>query len=306
MARIYDTAYFGGVLRPVTEAQLSIASSAVLYGLSVYTVLPACVTPAGLAAFRVSDHFKRLVQSCRIIGIDTFESAWDEKKFARAISDVLLANSVHEDVFVRATVHVDALVPGTRSRGLPVNVSIFVYEAACIVPQEGARLGITSWRRVPDMSIPSRAKVNGAYVNSVLAKQEALDGGYDDCVFLDGDGHVCESSAANIFMVRDGVLVTPDTSCDILEGINRRTILEKAREMGVPVAERRIDLTEFFVADEVFLCGTSAFIAPVIEVSGRTIGTGKPGPITLLLREMHKAGLHGADEKYAAYLTPIV
>jgi branched-chain amino acid aminotransferase len=261
------------------------------------------MTGRGRAAFRIPDHFRRLVRSARIIGIDTFEQEWDEERFCDAVASLVAANDVQEDVFVRATVHVDALVAGTRSRGLSNVMSIFLYEAAPIVPQDGARLGVSSWRRVPDMAIPSRAKVNGAYVNSVLAKQEALDGGYDDCVFLDMDGRVCESSAANIFMVRDGILITSDTLCDIFEGINRRTMLEMVSCVGIPVLERHIDLTEFFVADEVFLCGTSAFIAPVVEVSKRRIGDGTPGPITSHLRTLHDAGLHGRELLYEPYLT---
>ena len=120
------------------------------------------------------------------------------------------------------------------------------------------RLKTSPWRRVPDYAIPSRAKVNGAYINSVLAKQDALDSGYDDCIFLDVNGHVCELSAANIFIVRDGVLITPDRSNDLLEGINRATILEFARAANLPCELRNVDLTELYVADEAFACGTSA------------------------------------------------
>lgn len=303
MAKVYEQAFFGSKVVPIENATLSITSSAVLYGLSVYTVLPVCVTQDGAAAFRVADHFQRLVDSTRIIGIDTFESIWNLDRFQAAIRDTVIANAVVKDVFVRITVHVTASVPGTRVRGLTTALSIFLYDADPILPSEGVRLKTSVWQRIPDQSIPSRAKVNGAYVNSVLAKQDAIDCGYDDCIFLDTTGHVCELSAANIFMVRDGVLITPETSNDILEGINRRTILELARDMGIPTMERSIDLTELYIADEVFACGTSAAVASVGEIDGRIVADGTSGSITKRLREKHQAILHGEDLKYRRWLT---
>lgn len=292
----------GDRMIPVAEASLSIASSAVLYGLSVYTVFPVEPTAKGLAAFRLREHWERLVNSSRIIGIDSFATAWQFEKFAAAAAEVVSANAPVERVFVRATVHVDALVAGTRSRGLPVALSMFLYEAAPIVPQDGCRLKTSVWRRTPDYSIPSRAKVNGAYVNSVLAKQDAIDSGYDDCILLDAHGHVCELSAANIFIVRDGTLITPGTDSDILEGINRRTVLELAREMGIPVAERTIDLTELYIADEAFACGTSAFIAPIIEIDKRIVGDGKLGPLTLKMRDAVRKVQSGEDGRWITAL----
>ncbi len=305
MARVYTKALFESGLVPIEEAKLSVTSSAILYGLSVYTVLPVCITPSGLAAFRVADHFKRLIESARIIGIDTFESVWTEEKFLAALHDLVAANDIREDVFVRATVHVSESVPGVRSRGLATTLSMFVYEATPILPQTGARLKTSAWRRISDNAIPSRAKVNGAYVNSVLAKQDAMDSGYDDCIFLDARGHVCELSAANIFIVRNGTLFTPGPSSDILEGINRRTILEIAHNQQIPAQERDIDLTELYIADEVFACGTSAFVAPVVEIDKRRIGTGAIGPFTTLLRTEHSAILHGQDAKYIHLLTAL-
>jgi branched-chain amino acid aminotransferase len=306
MAYVYDQAYFGDGLRPIDDAKLSIASSAVLYGLSVYTVFPVHMNDEGkLVAFRLSEHFERLVNSARIIGIDTFEGEWDEPRFVRAVKELVAANKVKEKVFVRATVHVDELVPGTRSRGLKTLLSIFVYEAAPIVPQDGARLKTSVWRRVPDYAIPSRAKVNGAYVNSVLAKQDALDSGYDDCIFLDAAGHVCELSAANIFIVRNNTLITPDSKTDLLEGINRRTVLELAADLGIAVQERDIDLTELYIADEVFACGTSAYIAPVIEIDARRVGNRGVGPITEKLSKKYFEVLHGRDKKYSHYVTEL-
>lgn len=303
MAKLYDQAYFKDKIIPITDAKLSIASSAVLYGLSVYTVFPVSITKAGAMAFRLPDHYRRLVNSARIIGIDTFEPNWTYEKFLKIVEEVVKANNLTENVFVRATIHVDELVPGTRSRGLSTALSIFIYEATPIVPQNGMRLKTSVWRRIPDYAIPSRAKVNGAYVNSVLAKQDALDSGYDDCIFLDTHGHVCELSAANIFIVSRGVLITPDTSSDLLEGINRQTILEFAHDLNIPFQTRTIDLTELYTAEEIFACGTSSFVSHVKEVDARIIGDGKIGPITKTLREKHEQTLNGTSTTYQNHLT---
>lgn len=303
MAKIYPKAFFGDKIIETDKANLSIASSAVLYGLSVYTVFPVFIGRDGLVAFRLPDHYMRLCDSAKIVGIDGFVGKWDFEKFLKTAGDLINANDIKSDTFVRATIHVDAVLPGTRSRGLSTVFSMFAYKAEPIVPQTGARLKTSAWRRVPDYAIPSRAKVNGAYVNSVLAKQDAIDSGYDDCIFLDAAGHVCELSAANIFLVRGGKLITPDKTSDLLEGINRRTIIEQAHELGIKVEERTVDLTELYIADEVFICGTSAFVAPVIEVDGRIVADGKAGPMTLRLKKLHEKLLQGADRKYSTLIS---
>lgn len=304
MAYVYPVAHFGDQLIATGDATLSITSAAVLYGLSVYTVLP--VTRAregGPIAFRLGDHYRRLVNSARIIGIDTFEPAWSEERFVRAVRDVVLANEVTEDVFVRVSVHVSEELPGTRSRGTATTVSMFVYRAEPILPLDGARLKTSVWRRIPDYAIPSRAKVNGAYVNSVLAKQDAIDAGYDDCIFLDASGHVCELSAANIFIVRGGVLITPSTASDLLEGINRDTVLQIAGRLGIETCEREIDLTELYIADEVFACGTSTYVASVKEVDARMVNGSRVGPITERIRERYLAVLRGEDAESERFIT---
>lgn len=304
MAKIYDKVWFGDGIVPLGDAQLSVASSAVLYGLSVYTVFPITRNKQGkLVAFRLDDHFNRLKDSARIIGIDGFEADWTQERFLAAVTKLVAASKIEGNVFARATLHVDELVPGTRSRGLHTSLSIFLYEALPIIPQDGARLKTSVWRRIPDYAIPSRAKVNGAYVNSVLAKQDAIDSGYDDCVFLDAHGHVCELSAANIFIVRHGELITPDTTNDLLEGINRRTVIQLARDLGISVRERAVDLTELYIADEAFACGTSAYLAPIKEVDKRHIGKGGAmGPITKRLRALHHRVISGDEPRYAQWI----
>lgn len=305
MTKIYKHAYFGDKIVPIEDAHLSVASSAVLYGLSVYTVFPIVVTQKGLAAFRIKDHYDRLINSAKIIGIDTFETNWNYKKFQNTVQELIKINNLNQSVFVRATVHVSDLIPGTRSRGLTTILSMFVYDANPILPQQGARIKTSTWRRIPDYVIPSRAKVNGAYVNSVLGKQEAIDNGYDDCLFLDTEGHVCELSAANIFIIRNGILITPGHSSDILEGINRKTILELASKIGIPTIERSIDFTELYIADEIFACGTSSFIAPIIELDARKIADGFIGVITEKLKNKYDQLMKGEDLSYSQHFTKI-
>lgn len=302
MATIYPTVYFNGSLVSENEAQISVASSAVLYGLSVYTVFHVAHVGGEYFAFRVKDHYQRLVDSCRIIGIDTFAEEWSQERFTQVMSELIAANKPTENVFVRVSFHIADKLPGTRSRGLPAIMSAFIYPAQPIIPQEGARLKTSVWRRTPDFSIPSRAKVNGAYVNSVLARQDAIDSGYDDCVFLDSHGHVTELSAANIFIVRGGKLLTPGTSSDILEGINRRTIIELAKELDIPLEERAIDLTELYIADEAFVCGTSAFISPIIEVDARPLAHLDNRPLTGRLSVAYKDALLSPESRFVTKL----
>lgn len=306
MAFIYENTYFTDGIVPLDQAKLSVAGSAVLYGLSVYTVFPVVVNEQGdKLAFRLKEHYDRLINSASIIGIDTFAKNWTYEKFVEATREVVKANDLKETVFARATVHIDELVPGTKSRGLKSILSIFLYEASSILPQDGARLKTSVWRRIPDYAIPSRAKVNGAYVNSVLAKQDAIDSGYDDCIFLDSSGHVCELSAANIFIVRENQLITPGTTNDLLEGINRRTILELAEHLGIKTVERDIDLTELYIADEVFACGTSAYIAPITEIDARDINSRQVGPLTKQLKNKYSKILNAQDPAFSHLFTKI-
>jgi branched-chain amino acid aminotransferase len=299
------TMWLGDGLVSADQANLSVMSAAVLYGLSVYTVFPVNKTAQGMAAFRLADHYKRLEESAHIMGIDAFPGRWTYKKFVKAVSELVADNKIEDDVLVRASVHVVETLPGTRSRGLRIALSMFIYPAIPILPQAGARLKTSVWRRVPDNAMPARAKVNGAYANSVLGKQDAIDSGYDDCIFLDGEGHVCELSAANLFLVKHGKLITPGTTNDILEGINRKTIIELAQEYGIEVVERTVDLTEVYVADEAFACGTSAFVAPIIEVDARQIGGGQPGPLTKLFAKAQNELLHGNHADSLALLTSV-
>ena len=170
---------------------------------------------------------------------------------------------------------------------------------------KGLNVCVSSWRRVSDSSIPTRTKALGGYLNSALAKSEAVLNGYDEAIFLNDRGQVCEGSAENIFIVRDGKLHTPDRTADILEGITRRSIMQIALDLGIEVEERPIARTELYVADEIFLVGTGCQVSWVRAVDKRAIGSGK-GSITSRIQAAYEAAVYGRDPKRASWLTPVV
>ncbi len=167
------------------------------------------------------------------------------------------------------------------------------------------RMGVSSWQRIEDDIIPSRAKITGGYINSSLAKDEAAESGYDDAIMLNRDGKVAEASGANLFIVRNGALVTAPITADILEGITRRSLVEFARDAGITVEERAIDRSELYIAEEIFLCGTGVQIAAVGSVDGRQIGDGKRGPITKKMQDTFFTLVRGEDSPYRRYITHI-
>jgi branched-chain amino acid aminotransferase len=292
---------------PFADANVSIASSPVLYGLCVYTVFSVNWNEEEKKhyAFRLKDHYKRLVNSAAIMDFNTFASAWPYEKFEATMRELITRNAVviaGEDVLVRATVFVDALIAGTKIHGLPQSLSAYVYPMGAILPRAGVNVCVSSWTRNFDNALPSRAKVNGGYVNSSLMKNEALLNGYDDAIALDPHGHVTEATVANVFIVRNGVLITPGVSADILEGITRASVIAIARDNGIPVEERAVDRTELYIADEAFLCGSSARLTPILSVDKRPVGAGAAGPITNDLLKKFAAAQSGADSgKYAAW-----
>jgi branched-chain amino acid aminotransferase len=196
---------------------------------------------------------------------------------------------------------------GVRLHGL--QQSFLIYSAplgAYIETESGIRCGVSSWRRIADESIPARAKITGSYVNSALAKSEALENGFDEAIMLSADGHVSEGSAENLFMLRDGVFVTPPVTEDILEGITRALLIGLIRDhLGLEVVERSIDRTELYTCDELFLCGTGAQVSPVIEVDRRAIGAGRVGPQTLQLQGIYFRAVRGEEPRYRHWLIPV-
>lgn len=287
MANIAEYALYKGTIVHTKDATISVTSSAVLYGLSVYSVFFGKLQPdSTILAFRLTDHVKRLKDSSKMIGFTNVEAILDLETLTSKLNELVEKNKPKADQFFRVTIHATEEIPGVRTSNLTLALSVFMYDAVAILPASGAHLKTSLWRRTADVAIPARAKVNGAYVNSALARQEALDSGCEDALFLNNQEYVSELSAANIFFVKNAVLFTPDCASDILEGITRRSIISNAKKEGFEVQERKLALTEFYTADEVFACGTSAFVAPIIEIDKRQIGDGKEGPVTLKMKEM--------------------
>jgi branched-chain amino acid aminotransferase len=301
-----STAYFRDGFVPFDEAKLSIASAPVLYGLSVYTVLPVFwnETEEQLYVFRLEDHFRRLRNSAKIMAFEDFLSDWDLAKFEQMIHDLIKRNKPGRDSLVRVNIFVDDILSGTRMLGLKHSLSAFIYPMMPLLPDTGAKLSVSSWRRTPDNAIPSRAKINGSYTNAALMKHEAVLNGFDDAIALDEQGHVTESTVANIFLVRNGELISPGDSADLLEGITRDTVFGLARHFKIPQERRSIDRSELYVADEIFLCGSSVNITPVIAVDHRVIGSGQPGQLTARLSTAYQSCARHEMELFNNWTTP--
>lgn len=299
--------FFGDTFVPFNQANVSIASSSVLYGLSIYTVFNAIWDEENqqLNLFRLEDHYKRLINSAKIMDFHSFVETWTYDKFKQTMTELLTRNVVREDVLVRVTVFVDELIAGTKIHGLKNSVSAYVYPMGEILPRSGIHACVSSWQRNSDNAIPSRAKVNGSYVNASLMKNEALLNGYDEAIALDEHDHVSEGTVANLFIVRGGRLITPDPSTDILEGITRSTIFDLAKHLGIPTDQRAIDRSELYLSDEMFMCGSSAHITPVLSVDKRSVGSGEIGPITQKLMETYKQLQRGKVEVFVPYITTV-
>ena len=299
--------YFRDSWVPFNEANLSIASSPVLYGLSVYTVFNAIWNEdkKELNVFRLKDHHKRLCNSASIMDFENFEDKYTYEEFEKIMKELLHKNKVQENALVRVTLFIDELVAGTKINGLKNSMSAYVYPMGEILTKSGVNVCVSSWTRASDNMIPARAKVNGQYVNASLMKNEALQNGYDEAIALDASGHVSEGTVANLFIIRDGKLITPDMATDILEGITRNSIIEIANELGIEHEQRTIDRTELYIADEAFMCGSSANVTPILSIDKRKVGNGKIGKITKMISDEYSKIQNGENAKFANWITKV-
>jgi branched-chain amino acid aminotransferase len=300
-------AYFRDEFVDFNDANLSIASSPVLYGLSVYTVFNAIWNESKkeLNIFRLKDHYKRLCNSARIMDFEDFEEKYSYEQFEKIMKELLVKNNVQENALVRVTLFIDELIAGTKINGLKNSMSAYVYPMGEILPRSGTNVCVSSWTRAADNMIPARAKVNGQYVNASLMKNEALRNGYDEAIALDEAGHVSEGTVANLFIVRDSKLITPDMATDILEGITRNSIIELANDLGIEHEQRTIDRTELYIAEEAFMCGSSANVTPILSIDKRKVGQGKIGDVTKILSTEYLKVQHGDNKKFAKWLTKV-
>lgn len=297
-------AFFQGEIRPLEEAKVSVMTSSFNYGTAVFEGIRAFwnAEEEELFVFRMPEHYARLRRSAQILFIDV---PYDVEDLCRLTVELLRREGFREDVYIRALAYKSSEEIGVRLHNLQSDLTIFALPFQHYLPEGGIRALVSSWRRVEDNAIPARAKIAGAYVNSALAKTEAFLAGLDEAIVLNEDGQVAEGSAENIFIVRDGLLITPPVTANILEGITRDTVMTLARDLGLSVVERAVDRTELYVAEEVFLTGTAAGLAPVVEIEGRRIGRGVPGPIFYQLRDLYERVVRGKESKYRGWCTPV-
>ena len=297
--------YFEGDFVAMRDAKVSIMTHAFMYGTATFEGIRAYWNPeqGKLYGLKLREHVERLRQSCRIMLMTNVPST-DE--LTGLIVETLRRNGFREDVYVRPSFYKSTKAIGVRLHHLDNELYIITVPFGNYIDTEaGVRVMSSSWRRNADEALPARGKIVGGYVNMAFQKSEAELNGFDEAIVLTADGHVNEASAANLYMVRDGVAITPPVTDDILEGVTRKAMIELLKNEGIPVEVRSIDRSELYIADEMFLCGTGVQISPVVEIDHRPIGTGAIGPIGRLVRDRYFDAVRGRLPAYRHWLTEI-
>jgi len=298
-------AYFQGDYVALGDAKVSVMTHAFMYGTAVFEGIRAYWNEdqGVLYGLKLREHMERIRRNAGML-LMTDLPAVDE--LVRIVAETIRRNGFREDAYIRPCLYKSGRSVGVRLHNLPHDLTVIALRFGNYVDTEaGIRLMTSTWRRNADDALPARGKIVGGYVNMAFQKTEAELNGFDEALVLTPDGHASEASAANLFVVRDGVLLTPPVSDDILEGVTRFAILELAEVLGIPVEIRSIDRSEIYVADEMFLCGTGVQLAPAIELDHRPIGGGAIGPITKQLHQAFYAAVRGRDPRFAHWLTPI-
>ena len=298
------TAYLDGAFVPFADAKVSIATHALQYGTGVFEGIRAYWNAAEeqLYVFRLREHFERMTRSCRIVRIGL---PGDPDELSAIVVELLRRNAFKSDVYICPLAYKAARVVKVALHGLRDGFGVYAFPMGGYLSTGGLVAHTTSWRRISDEAIPARAKISGAYINTALAVDEAGEHGAEEAIFLTSAGHVSEGGGSNLYLVRDGTLVTPPVTEDILEGITRETIVALAAELGYPVVERPIDRTELFIADELFFCGTGAQVAPCVKVDGRAVGSGTVGPIATAIGDRYFAIARGDDASHPEWRTAV-
>ncbi|MCH9713098.1 MAG: branched-chain amino acid transaminase [Cyanobacteria bacterium] len=301
MHQFLPYAWFGGKCVPFAEATLSVATHALHYGTAAFggmRALPNPSDPGEILLFRADRHARRLSQSARLLLTEL-----PEQTIHAAIGTFLRANKPTCPVYLRPFVYTSDLGIAPRLHNIETDFLIYGLELGDYLSPDGVSCRISSWTRQEDRSLPLRGKISGAYITSSLAKTEAVKSGFDEALLLNSRGKVSEASGMNLFIVRDGALITPGVDQDILEGITRASVMELARAMGLEVIERGVDKSELFVADEVFLSGTAAKVTPVRRVETTDMPTQRP--VMERIRERLTAITEGRDPAYDHWVTRI-
>ncbi len=298
-------AYFQKQFVPLSEAKIGIMTHGFNYGTGVFEGVRGNWNgeQGQMFLFRMRDHFERFTRSCRILKIDL---PYTIDQYCEMTTKLVKMCGFEEDIYIRPLGYKSSEVVGVRLHNLDDDFLLFVTPFGNYLDVDaGIRCCTSTWRRIDDNSIPARAKVTGLYVNSALAKTEAMENGFDEAIMLNQDGHVSEGSGENIFIIWKNQLLTPPASDNILVGITRESIITMARdELGVQTVERSIDRSELYIADECFMTGTAAHVSPVVEVDHRNVGDGGIGPITAKLQKLYFDAIKGRNPKYAMWCTP--
>lgn len=254
--------------------------------------------------FRLREHYERFLRSCKILQISL---PYTVEQLIDITVELVRRNDQRQNVYLRPVAYKGDQIIGVRLHGLRDELILTSEPVGDYINTTGLHCGVSSWRRVDDNAIPARAKITGAYVNSAFAKSEAMQNGFDEAIMLTHEGHVSEGSAENIFLVINGELVTPAATENILLGITRDTIIELARrEFDRITRERQVDRTELYTADEIFLCGTGAQIAPVVRVDHRPVGNGQVGSIAGAIKQIYSDVVRGRIPEYREqWCTPV-
>ena len=295
--------WMNGELVDWADAKIHVLSHALHYGSGVFEGIRAYATARGPAVWHLDGHLDRMFASGAIYHM---ELPYSKTELTQATKDVIRANGL-DSCYIRPIAFRGYGEMGVNPLAAPVDVAIAVWPWGAYLGEEavevGARVKVSSWKRHDQNSLPSAAKATATYLGSILAKVEAVKGGYDEAILLNQAGLIAEGSGENIFVVDRGSLLTPPTSVGALAGITRNSVIAIARDLGYEVLERELVRTDLYLADEVFFTGTAAEITPIREVDDRTVGVGHRGPVTKELQEAFYAATKGEDERYIDWLT---
>ncbi len=303
MAWTAHTIIQNGKAIPFEDAKVHALSVGLAYGAAVFEGIRAYMNPSTkrLSVFRLEEHLARLDQGMKFMRFDNPPSR-DEMR--QGVLDAIRANAPDDDCYIRLQVHIESR--GTQATTGPVGwVCAAIPRERSTKRETGIAACVSSWTRIADNTMPARIKATANYHAGRIATLQARADGYDMPILLTRDGKVSETAAACLFMVRDGVVITPTRDSDILESVTRDTVLALAAEHGLPVQERRADRTELYVADEVFLCGTGQELAPITSVDRLPVANGKPGPITMRLQQAYESVVRGTTDAHAEWRTPV-
>ncbi len=298
--------FFNNQFVPSDDAMINVRNNTFNYGTGIFEGIRGYwnVNHNQMYILKMKEHYKRLMQGSKFVNFDLPYTLDD---YCNITVELIKKNNHRDDMYIRPLVYYTPNKISPKFIGYEAGFTIYTTPMGDYIDvSKGIRVCISSWRRVSENMIPARFKFCGTYVNSALAKTEALERGFDEALMLNMDGHIAEGSAENIFIIRDGELITPSVSDDILEGITRKGIIQICqKELGLNVAERKIDRTEIYISDEAFLCGTGAQVSPIIEIENHKIGNGKIGHITQKIQKLYFQIVKGENEKYRDWLTPV-